>query len=140
MITDWRRVWGIRKDPRGYLALPCARRATSTEQQGEGGPPLAMRCSGITRSGTRCERSADGPNGLCWLHDPANAEKRRRLASQAGRAKPGRAKPGRELSEIKQRLSDLADDVLEGNVERGTGAVASQILNVYLRAVSVERS
>jgi hypothetical protein len=27
--------------------------------------------------------------------------------------------------------------VLAGNVERGTAAVASQILNVYLRAVSV---
>jgi hypothetical protein len=28
--------------------------------------------------------------------------------------------------------------VLEGNVERGVAAVASQVLNVYLRAVSVE--
>jgi hypothetical protein len=28
--------------------------------------------------------------------------------------------------------------VLEGSVERGTAAVASQVLNVYLRAVSVE--
>jgi hypothetical protein len=94
---------------------------------------LAARCSGITRSGTRCERSADGPNGLCWAHNPANAEKRRRLASKAGKAKPGG-----ELAGIKQRLSDLADDVLDGKVERGTGAVVSQILNVYLRAVSVE--
>jgi hypothetical protein len=94
---------------------------------------LAVRCSGITRSGTCCERSADGPNGLCWAHNPANAEKRRRLASKAGKAKPGG-----ELAGIKQRLSDLADDVLDGKVERGTGAVVSQILNVYLRAVSVE--
>jgi hypothetical protein len=94
---------------------------------------LAVRCSGITRSGTRCERSADGPNGLCWAHNPANAEKRRRLASKAGKAKPGG-----ELAGIKQRLSDLADDVLEGKVERGTGAVVSQVLNVYLRAVAVE--
>jgi hypothetical protein len=28
--------------------------------------------------------------------------------------------------------------VLEGNVERGTGAVVSQILNVYLRAIATE--
>jgi len=42
------------------------------------------------------------------------------------------------LAAIKQRLSDLADDVLEEKVDRGIGAVTSQILNVYLRAVSVE--
>jgi hypothetical protein len=42
------------------------------------------------------------------------------------------------LAGIKRRLSELAQDVLEGSVERGDGAVVSQILNVYLRAVSVE--
>ncbi len=94
---------------------------------------MAVRCSGITRSGTRCERSADGPNGLCWAHDPANAEKRRRLASKAGKAKPDR-----ELSEIKTRLSDLATDVLEERVDKGAAAVAGQLLNTYIRAVSVE--
>lgn len=40
--------------------------------------------------------------------------------------------------DIKRRLSELANDVLEGRVERGDGAVVSQILNVYLRAISVE--
>jgi hypothetical protein len=42
------------------------------------------------------------------------------------------------LAGIKRRLSELAEDVLEGSVERADGAVVSQILNVYLRAVSVE--
>jgi hypothetical protein len=50
----------------------------------------------------------------------------------------GKSKPSRELAGIKQRLSDLADDVLEGRQERAVAAVASQVLNVYLRAVSVE--
>ncbi len=94
---------------------------------------MAVRCSGITRSGTRCERSVEGPNGLCWAHNPANAEKRRRLASKAGKAKPDR-----ELAGIKERLSDLADDVLEGRTDKAVAAVASQVLNVYLRAISVE--
>ncbi len=39
---------------------------------------------------------------------------------------------------IKGRLSDLAEDVLAGEVDKGVAAVASQVLNVYLRAVSVE--
>ena len=42
------------------------------------------------------------------------------------------------MAGIKRRLSELAVDVLEGSVERGDGAVVSQILNVYLRALSVE--
>ena len=94
---------------------------------------MAVRCSGITRSGSRCQRSAEGPNGLCWAHDPTNADQRRRLASRAGKSKPDR-----ELAAIKQRLLDLAEAVLEERVDKGVGAVASQVLNVYLRAVSVE--
>jgi hypothetical protein len=91
------------------------------------------RCAGIKPNGERCERSAEGPRGLCWAHDPAHADQRRRMASRAARSKPSR-----ELITIKQRLSDLADAVLEESVDRATGAVVSQILNVYLRAVSVE--
>ncbi len=94
---------------------------------------MNRQCSGITREGARCTRSVEGPNGLCWLHDPTRSEERRRAASKAGRAKPNR-----EIIDIKQRLSVLADAVLEDRVEKGTGAVVSQILNVYLRAISVE--
>ena len=94
---------------------------------------MAVSCSGITRSGSRCTVSVSGPQEFCHLHDPTRAEERKRAASKAGRSKPSR-----ELIDIKQRLSDLADDVLEGKVKRGDGAVVSQILNVYLRAISVE--
>jgi hypothetical protein len=94
---------------------------------------LAARCSGITRSGSRCQRSAEGPHGLCWAHDPTNADQRRRLASKAGKSKPDR-----ELANIKARLSDLADDVLEGRQDRQDAAVVGQLLNTVIRAVSVE--
>lgn len=49
-----------------------------------------------------CTLSANGPQGVCWAHDPANREKRRRMASRAARSKPSR-----ELSEIKRQLQDL---------------------------------
>jgi len=55
-------------------------------------------------------------------------------------SRAGKAKPNREISEVKRRLSTLADDVLEGSVDKGVAAVASQILSVFLRAVSVELS
>jgi hypothetical protein len=92
------------------------------------------RCAGIKRDGGRCTVIVDGSQtAYCYQHDPKRAEERRRNASRAAKSKPSR-----ELVGIKQRLSDLADDVLTGKVDRGVGAVTSQILNVYLRAVSVE--
>src|SRR5918995_4399172 len=89
------------------------------------------RCAGIKRNGGRCAAIVDG--SYCYQHDPERAEERRRNASRAARSRPSR-----ELAGIKQRLSDLADDVLKGRQDKGVAAVASQVLNVYLRAVSVE--
>ena len=94
---------------------------------------MSIRCAGTKRDGTPCTATVEPPQRFCWWHDPANADKRRRAASKAGKAKPNR-----ELASIKRRLSDLADDVLTGAVDKGVAAVASQVLNVYLRAVSVE--
>ena len=94
---------------------------------------MAVRCAGTKRDNSSCTATVEPPQEYCWWHDPANAEKRRRAASKAGKAKPNR-----ELTGIKRRLSDLADDVLEGRQDKGVAAVASQVLNVYLRAISVE--
>ena len=90
-------------------------------------------CTATKRDGSPCTLPSTGPNGLCWAHDPANAERRRR-----GQSRGGKNRPSRELSNIKGRLSELAEDVLEGRQNKGVAAVASQVLNVYLRAVSVE--
>jgi len=73
----------------------------------------------------------------CINHHPDRSEVRRRRASKGGK-RGGRGRPQAELAGIKARLSDLADDVLEGRQDKGVAAVASQVLNVYLRAVSVE--
>ena len=92
-----------------------------------------VRCAGVKRDGGRCTVIVNGSQNYCYQHDPKRAEERRRNASRAARGKPNR-----ELLGIKQRLSGLADAVLIGGVDRGVAAAASQILNVYLRAVSVE--
>jgi hypothetical protein len=94
---------------------------------------LTSICTATKRDGRPCTLPSNGPEGLCWAHDPKNAERRRR-----GQSRGGKNKPSKELAGIKQRLSELADQVLAGEVEKGVGAVASQVLNVYLRAVSVE--
>jgi hypothetical protein len=95
------------------------------------------RCLGTKRDNSPCTVSVEPPKTFCWWHDPTNAAVRKQAAARGGK-RAGRGRPQVELANIKQRLSDLADDVLAGEVDKGVAAVASQVLNVYLRAVSVE--
>jgi hypothetical protein len=95
---------------------------------------LADQCTAVKRNGEPCTLPANGPQGLCWAHDPANAEKRRRGASRGGRAKANR-----ELPTIKALLEDLTDQVLAGDLETSKAAVANQLINTRLRAIEVER-
>ena len=95
---------------------------------------MASTCTATKRDGSPCTLPSYGSDGLCRAHDPKNAERRRR-----GQSRGGKSKPSKELVGIKQRLSDLADDVLEAKVDRGVAAVVSQILNVYLRSLELER-
>ena len=95
------------------------------------------KCSGITQAGTACRGIPIGDSQWCYAHHPEHREERQRHGARGGK-RGGRGRPQAELANIKQRLSDLADDVLEEKVDKGVAAVASQILNVYLRVVSVE--
>jgi LPS O-antigen subunit length determinant protein (WzzB/FepE family) len=94
---------------------------------------LSSICTANKRDGSPCTLPSYGSSSLCWAHSPETAERRRR-----GQSRGGRSKPTKELISVKQRLSELADDVLEGNVDRADAAVTSQVLNVYLRAISLE--
>ena len=94
-------------------------------------------CSGIRADGGRCRAQAMRNSEWCIGHDPHRAEERRRNASRGGK-RGGRGRPQAELSDVKRRLSDLVDDVLEGRKDRGDAAVAGQLLNTYIRAVGVE--
>ena len=94
---------------------------------------MSLQCSGITSKGTRCTRSVEGPNGLCWLHDPTRSEERKRASSKAGKAKPNR-----ELADVKDRLRAMIDDVRDGTMDRADAAVCGQLYNTLIRAVSVE--
>jgi hypothetical protein len=94
---------------------------------------LSSICVANKRDGSPCTLPSYGSSDLCWAHSPETAERRRR-----GQSRGGKSKPNKEIQDIKARLSQLANDVLEGSVGRGDGAVVSQILNVYLRALDVE--
>ena|SRR5215216_4925694 len=92
------------------------------------------RCNASKLDGTPCERIVGASHSYCYSHDPKRSEERHKAASKAARSKPNR-----EISEIKERLRGLAEDVLAGRVEKGDGAVVSQIYNVLLRAIEQER-
>ena len=94
-------------------------------------------CSGIKADGGCCRAQAIRDSEWCFNHHPDYEQQRRRRASKGGK-RGGRGRPQVELADLKGKLAALADDVLEGRVSRSKAAVASQVLNVYLRAVSVE--
>jgi hypothetical protein len=91
-------------------------------------------CSGIKRDGSRCTATVEPPQEYCWWHDPANADKRRRAAS-----KGGKGGGSREIRDLKQRISDVVDAVLEGSQDRGRTAVAIQGFNALRGVLELER-
>jgi hypothetical protein len=85
-------------------------------------------CSGIRADGGRCKAQAMRNSSYCIGHDPDQAEARRRRASKGGK-RGGRGRPSVELARLQRRFEELAEQVLSGDVERGIGAVAGQLLN-----------
>ncbi len=92
------------------------------------------RCGGSKPDGSHCQRIVRPSQSYCHAHDPARSGRRRRAASKAAKSKPNQ-----EVATIKQRLKDLAEDVLEGRVGRADVAVVGQLYNVLLRTMEAER-
>ncbi len=91
-------------------------------------------CRATKGNGEACKAPATGSDGWCWAHAPENAEKRRRMASKAAKAKPNR-----ELRDVKALCEDLTERVLSGDLLPGPAAVANQLINTRLRAIEQER-
>jgi hypothetical protein len=64
----------------------------------------------------------------CYTHHPDHHERRRRQGSKGGK-RGGRGRPSVELARLQASFEELAEQVLAGEVERGVGAVAGQLLN-----------
>ena len=85
-------------------------------------------CSGIKADGGRCKAQAMHGSEWCIGHDPDQAEARRRRASKGGK-RGGRGRPSSELARLQRRFEELADKVLDGELDRAAVAVAGQLLN-----------
>ncbi len=97
-----------------------------------------MRCNGITGGGERCKLEATH-GSYCWSHAPETAEERRQRAKRGGKTGGrGRGGPG-ELQDLKRRISEVIDGVLEGSQDRGRAAVAIQGFNALRGVLELER-
>jgi hypothetical protein len=95
---------------------------------------LNGQCSFIKASGERCRGAATGQHGLCWAHDPANAQRRRRTASRGGRGKANR-----EVATLKDEIKVLITDVKAGDLDRNDAAVMIQGYRALKDYISLER-
>ncbi len=95
---------------------------------------MAAQCKATKRDGSPCTLPSNGSSGLCWAHDPANEERRRR-----GQSRGGRAKASRELVEAKNAILTAIEDVRSGALEKSVGAVMFQGYGTLIRAIEQER-
>jgi hypothetical protein len=95
---------------------------------------LAGQCSFIKASGERCRGAATGLHGLCWAHDPANADRRRRTASRGGRGKANR-----EVAALKQEIKTVITDVRAGDLDRNDAAVMIQGYRALKDFIALQR-
>jgi hypothetical protein len=94
-------------------------------------------CSGITGSGSRCRAIAITGSDYCHAHHPDRAEARKKAARHGGKS-GGRGRPQVELTEIKDRLKSLIDDVRNGNMNRADAIACNQLYSTLIRPLSVE--
>jgi hypothetical protein len=85
------------------------------------------RCAAIKPNGERCKADAIDHAEWCWSHHPDHQDERRRRASRGGR-RGGRGRPVAELTKLQERFEDLANKVLDGELEKGRAVVAGQLL------------
>lgn len=95
---------------------------------------MMARCAGTTRDGRQCTVIVKPPQAYCYQHDPERVEERRRNASRAGKSAGGK-----ETRDLKRRISEVIDAVLEGSQDRGRAAVAIQGFNALRGVLELER-
>ena len=90
-----------------------------------------MKCTATKKNGEPCTLPASSSSGLCWAHDPRNAEARRAGASRGGRGNS-------ETRGIKKLMDTLTTKVLAGEVEPSISHAVVALQNIKIRCVELE--
>jgi len=72
----------------------------------------------------------------CYVHNPDLEEERQRNNSKGGR-RAGRGRPQTEIARICDRIEEIAEGILSGQIDKGKGAVAGQLLNYVLGGLRI---
>ena len=91
-------------------------------------------CRATKANGEPCTLSANGPQGLCWAHTPENAEKRRRAAYRAAKAKGNK-----EVALLKEEIKSVISEVKTGDLDRNDAAVMIQGYRALKDFIALER-
>jgi hypothetical protein len=91
-------------------------------------------CSFIKPNGERCKLAAQGQQGVCWNHDPKNAEQRRKQASKAATAKADK-----EVREVKREIRDLIKAVRDEGFDPTAANAINRLYQTLLQYIIVER-
>jgi L-lactate utilization protein LutB len=91
-------------------------------------------CSFTKPNGERCKLAAQGPQGVCWNHDPKNAEQRRKQASKAATAKADK-----EVREVKGEIRELIRRVRDEGFDATQANAINRLYNTLLAYILAER-
>jgi hypothetical protein len=86
-----------------------------------------VRCTAITRGGDRCKGIVTEGTSYCYAHSPARAKERAHYAAKGGRIGK-RSRASLDLKRLQHRLEELAQQVLDGTVDRADASVVGQLL------------
>jgi len=86
---------------------------------------MAVKCSAIAKSGSRCDRPALAGGAFCLMHSPDHAEMRREASRKGGRARSNQARAAKAMpaaltgDELLALLSACLRRVEAGTLEAG---------------------
>ena len=99
-----------------------------------------MRGECETNDGNGCMREAPPDQAPCHPHDPAYAERRKRIASSGGRGKAlGTSSLSQQLADVRRQLYEIVGEIREGKITPAEGAVPVQASNAIIRCLSEDR-
>ena len=78
--------------------------------------------------------AAQGQQGVCWNHDPKNAEQRRKQASRAASAKADK-----EVREVKAEIRELIRSIREDGFDPTAANAINRLYNTLLAYILAER-
>jgi hypothetical protein len=109
---------------------------------------MAVTCSAIAKSGSRCRRPALAGKQHCLMHDPESAELRLEASRKGGHARSNAARAAKAMpialtsDELLVTLSRAIDKVEKGELEPGPANAISSLaraMNSIRETTEIER-